>query len=49
MKPVRQKRVQLYFGFRNGFLIIGPKPKGYWVLAGGRLARRRKKQKGEAK
>ena len=49
MKPVHQKRVQLYFGFSNGFLIIGPKPKGYWVLAGGRLARRRKKQKDEAK
>lgn len=49
MTPFQKKRVQLYLGFRNGFLVIGPKPKGDWVMAGGRLARRRKKQKGEAK
>jgi len=39
MNPIQKKRVQWYFGFSNGFLAIGPKPKGYWVMAGGRLAR----------
>jgi len=49
MKPIQKKRVQWYFGFSNGFLVIGPKPNGHWVMAGGRMARRRKKQRGEAK
>jgi len=37
MTPISDKRIQLYLKYRRGFVVFGTGPKGFWVVAGGRL------------
>ena len=37
MRPINERRIQLYLGLKNGFFVIGTSPTRAWILAGGRL------------